>query len=270
MSSTTAGQPAPDAAAPPPASPWRTPRRQLLVVSGVTLVFEALCGHQLEFVKIIKQTTRRPYPQIVREIVREKGLAGFWDGFLPWGAVQAVSKGAVFGYAYATSRSVLRPLVQDGRMRQHTADTLSGGLAGGVQGFVLSPTLLLKTRVMTDPVFRTQMSLVQTSVRSCQVGARVIVTEGPLSLMKGAPTFACKRVADWGSRYLFTNAVEDALFRRGGAAHAPAKLPYSQQMTASLLGAPARKARAPAPAGRARGPRRRSTRPSAGARARAG
>ena len=36
-------------------------------------------------------------------------------------------------------------------------------VGGGFQGFVLSPTLLLKTRVMTDPVFRNQMSMIEVS-----------------------------------------------------------------------------------------------------------
>jgi len=214
---------------------WRTPTAQLLVVSGVSWVFEGCCGHQLEFVKIIKQTTKKPYPVILREIVAQKGVVGLWDGFFPWGSVQAISKGAVFGWANALVRKSLKPAVDSGSLSRSASDTIAGAGAGGVQGFVLSPTLLLKTRVMTDPIFRQKMGMLQTTIKSCEVGARVIAREGPMSLMKGAPTFAIKRVADWGSRYLFVNLVEDVAFRRGDT-DGSRKLAYSQQIAASLLG----------------------------------
>ncbi|KAJ1631696.1 mitochondrial carrier domain-containing protein [Pavlovales sp. CCMP2436] len=184
---------------------WRTPTAQLLVVSGVSWVFEGCCGHQLEFVKIIKQTTKKPYPVILREIVAQKGVVGLWDGFFPWGSVQAISKGAVFGWANALVRKSLKPAVDSGSLSRSASDTIAGAGAGGVQGF------------------------------SCEVGARVIAREGPMSLMKGAPTFAIKRVADWGSRYLFVNLVEDVAFRRGDT-DGSRKLAYSQQIAASLLG----------------------------------
>ena len=42
---------------------------------------------------------------------------------------------------------------------------VAGGLAGGFQGYVLSPLLLLKTRVMTDPVFRESMPALMTILK---------------------------------------------------------------------------------------------------------
>lgn len=148
------------------------------MVSGVTWVFEGCCGHQLEFIKIVRQTTRKPYPDIVRSIVQEKGIVGLWDGFVPWGTVQALAKGAVFGFANAFIRQALRPAVDAGFVSTSASDTLAGAGAGGVQGFVLSPTLLLKTRVMTDDVFRQRMGVVETTQKSFAVGYRVIRTEG--------------------------------------------------------------------------------------------
>jgi len=101
---------------------WRSPGRQLVVVSGVSWVFEGCVGHQLEFVKIIKQTTKKPYPQIVREIIAQKGVGGLWDGFFPWGTVQALSKGAVFGWANALMRRALSPLCAAGTISASTQD----------------------------------------------------------------------------------------------------------------------------------------------------
>jgi hypothetical protein len=61
---------------------------------------------------------------------------------------------AVFGGAHAFALGQLMPLVEEKKMSKMTAEVLAGGIGGGFQGFVLSPTLLLKTRVMTDPIFR--------------------------------------------------------------------------------------------------------------------
>jgi hypothetical protein len=63
---------------------------------------------------------------------------------------------AVFGGAHAFAANQLEPLVEEGRISHLVAEVMAGGIGGGFQGFVLSPTLLLKTRVMTDPIFRTK------------------------------------------------------------------------------------------------------------------
>ena len=88
---------------------------------------------------------------MVADITRDKGVAGLWDGFFPWGTVQALLKGAVFGVAHAVAIRHLAPLAATGLLSEEAAAVLSGGLGGALQGVVLSPLLLLKTRVMTDP-----------------------------------------------------------------------------------------------------------------------
>ncbi|KAJ8598333.1 hypothetical protein CTAYLR_002964 [Chrysophaeum taylorii] len=203
---------------------WRSAGGQLVVTSGVTVVFEACMGHQLEYIKIVRQTTLAPYWSIVCDIVRPRGIIGLWDGFVPWGVVQALTKGAVFGWAHNMLRRGLSGV--DG-VSANVKDTLAGAGAGGIQGLVLSPTLLLKTRVMTEPVAIT--SPWQAFWESFRIGFRVVRNEGVASLMKGAPTFAAKRVGDWGSRYAFTNAVEAEISKRK-------KLDYYDRIAASLVG----------------------------------
>lgn len=125
--------------------------KKLIVTALVTLVFEATMGHIFEFLKIVMQTAEKDmtYAKVVRSITAEKGIAGLWDGFCPWGIVQAVFKGAVFGLAHASALQTLVPLAEKGKIPMALALTLAGGIGGGFQGYVLSPTLLLKTRVMT-------------------------------------------------------------------------------------------------------------------------
>ena len=150
----------------------------------------------------------------------------------------------MFGAGHAVAKNQLQPLVEKKYISAATANILAGGIGGGFQGFVLSPTLLLKTRVMTDPVFREDLSLLkvrlcarcasraerarpsvdddddddaQTTQMSMTVGMRVIRNEGVLALMKGSGVFSLKRVGDWVTRYYFATATENLLFRRADA-----------------------------------------------------
>ena len=219
-------------AAPPPQQ--ESTLKKFLVSGGVAWVYEFGLGHFLEFIKIQKQTNpSKSYFELARGIVGEKGIVGVWDGFFPWGTVQAIAKGAVFGGAHTLALGYVRPFVDSGDVSNVVAETIAGGIGGGFQGLVLSPTLLLKTRVMTDPVFRTNMTMWETSKQSARVGLKVIQNEGLAALMKGSLTFSLKRVADWGTRFYFSVLVEDLVFRKGDAA---VVLTGQEKLAASLIG----------------------------------
>ncbi|GAB9476155.1 hypothetical protein Gpo141_00013225 [Globisporangium polare] len=210
------------------------PGLKLLIGAGVTFGYEMALGHYLEFVKILKQT--RPgesYAQLTREMVRSKGAIGIWDGFFPWGAVQAVAKGSVFSWGHAITRGGLQPFVEQKKVSKGTAEVIAGGIGGGFQGFALSPTLLLKTRVMTDPVFRLKMTPLETCKASMSVGMKVIRNEGAMALMKGSVVFSMKRVADWSTRFFFSVESENFLYKRENP---NAVLTTGEKVTASLLG----------------------------------
>ena len=207
--------------------------KKLLVTALVTLLYEGLIGHVLEFLKIAMQTADTTYAKVVSDITSEKGLVGLWDGFCPWGVIQALFKGAVFGLAHATASGFLLPLADQGKIPLPLALTLAGGIGGGFQGLVLSPTLLLKTRVMTNPVFREKMSLLRTTLLSFRIGADVVQSEGLLTLTKGANIFATKRVFDWATRFYFSDLFE-TLYSSQVKNGAP--LTVGERSAASLLG----------------------------------
>ena len=79
---------------------------------------------------------------------------------------------------------MIQPLVIQGKIPQLLGLTMVGGIAGAFQSYGLSPLLLLKTRVMTNPVFREQMTYWRTVYLSLVVGMDVIRKEGALALMK--------------------------------------------------------------------------------------
>ncbi|DBA00876.1 TPA: hypothetical protein N0F65_008519 [Lagenidium giganteum] len=210
------------------------PGVKLVIGAGVTLGYEFAMGHYLEFIKIMKQThPTESYAALTRQIVSKKGIVGIWDGFVPWGAVQGVAKGSVFAWGHAFTRQSLQPFVERGSISKGTAEVIAGGVGGGVQGFALSPTLLLKTRVMTDPVFRQEMTPKETCVKSMKIGMRVIQNEGVMALMKGSIVFSLKRVADWSTRFFFSVGVEEVVYKRDNPEY---KLTTGEKMTASLLG----------------------------------
>lgn len=209
--------------------------KRLIAAATVTVLYEGMIGHILEFLKIAMQTAPigTSYMSILKSITQEKGIAGAWDGFVPWGIVQSVCKGGVFGLAHAMAKTYLNPLVEKNLLPEQVAQTLAGGIAGGFQGFVLSPTLLLKTRVMTNPVFRENMSLLRTTLLSFKIGLEVAQKEGVLALMKGADIFAMKRVFDWSTRYYFKDVFSTLMLNLGAGANGALSTP--EKIVASLL-----------------------------------
>eukprot|EP01029_Cantina_marsupialis_P004409 TRINITY_DN1442_c1_g1_i1.p1 TRINITY_DN1442_c1_g1~~TRINITY_DN1442_c1_g1_i1.p1 ORF type:complete len:319 (+),score=92.04 TRINITY_DN1442_c1_g1_i1:56-958(+) len=177
-------------------------------ISGlVSWSFEfLLAGHFVEFLKVEKQATGLSYKQITRNITQHKGFVGIFDGFFPWGSIYSVMKGCMFGWGQAVGRNFF-----DGKVSDSTANVLSGGVGGFVQGITLSPTLLLKTRVMTDPRFRVSGGTLQTTIASCKIGTEICRTEGAATLMKGSMVFATKRLSDWTTRFLFVELIQNQL-----------------------------------------------------------
>jgi len=206
--------------------------KRLIVAALVTLLYEAAIGHLLEFLKIVFQTSPpgTTYQQVFKSITAEKGIAGIWDGFVPWGVIQSIGKGASFGFANAKAVQFLTPLLSSSNPK--LLATLAGGIGGGFQGYILSPTLLLKTRVMTNPIFREQMSFLQTTLLSLKIGFDVFKEEGPRALMKGSNVFALKRVFDWSTRYYFSEIFISLLLK---LFHSD-KLSVSQNAIADFLG----------------------------------
>ena len=174
----------------------------------MTIVFECSGGHFVEFLKIAKQTSTDSYFAIARKVTATKGLAGTLDGFFPWGAMQAVAKGSVFSFGQAWSMGLMHDWTS---VSKDTKTVMSGGAGGFIQGLAMSPLLLLKTRVMTDPVFRSSGGILATAAASFAVGGRIITQEGPQALFKGVGVFSLKRALDWTTRYLFVVWCENAL-----------------------------------------------------------
>ena len=163
-----------------------------------------------------------------RPAVRRKGeprtaggadLLGVPPGDLPWlrlltrcfcfaASFSRCTQGAVFGWGQAQALTILNTF---DFLSPQAATVLSGGCGGFVQGIIMSPCLLLKTRVMTDPRFRSTGGVLQTTIASGKLGREIVVKEGISVLTKGMGVFSFKRFCDWTTRYLFVELVADAI-----------------------------------------------------------
>ena len=217
-------------AAAAPTGRGESPLAKFLIGGGVTVAVETLLlGHFCEFLKIAKQTSSDSYWTITRNIVAKKGAAGIVDGFLPWGMLQALTKGAVFSWGQAISMNVLRGVPG---ISKDTATVLSGGIGGAVQGLCMSPVLLLKTRVMTDPAYRSSGGVLETAASSARLGGKVLAKEGMAGLFKGVGLFSLKRSLDWTTRYFFVVVAENSLKKSSGKQ----KLSGGEEALASFIG----------------------------------
>jgi len=237
------------------------PLAKLAIGGSITVMFEAFAfGHYMEFLKISKQCAKpgTTYNQITRQMIAHKGLSGILDGFLPWGALMSLLKGASFAWGHSLATNWLT--YAGDTMSEQQSDILAGGIGGLFQGVIMNPALLLKTRVMTDPRFRSIAApsaklttsggtaniapraqpsaltqLWQTARLSSTLGFNLVKTEGGLVLMKGVHVFAFKRFCDWTTRFAFVVGLEQLQKQRMGLS-SDAKLPLELRLVCGLGG----------------------------------
>ena len=137
------------------------PSTSLVVGSLCTIIYEFGFGTLLEIFKIQQQTTNLSILEIYDKLTSQKGLFGLWDGFFPWGFIMSASKGASFSFGRAWALKLLIFLfVSDLASNDaefeipKTLYILASPLGGIFQGIIMSPLLLLKTRVVTHDKFR--------------------------------------------------------------------------------------------------------------------
>ena len=182
-----------------------SPQLKFFVGAVCTIVFEFCCGHILEIFKIKRQTTDKSMNEIYHLLTDKKGLFGIWDGFIPWGFLMSLCKGASFSYGHQLAYNSLISLsIVTSYLSLKSIDIISSGLGGFFQGIVMSPLLLLKTRVITHDKFRNISGGVgATIIASFKIGYEIITEQGIMALTKGMRVFSFKRFCDWITRFLF-------------------------------------------------------------------
>lgn len=205
-------------------------------VTGCSVVLEMLAGGlAMENIKMEKQRSGLPYPEITRRVLRQ-GLAGVWAGFWPWGFALGMTKGSVLGGSRAYLLGFCRNSVG---MDKKTADLVSGFGAGAVQGVFMSPVLLARTRVNQSLTERAAAGKINTGFvaemrHSANILNSAIKAEGVGMLATGMPTMVFKRALDWGTRFIIINQYKALFARLNG--DPDGKLSAGQNLVASFLG----------------------------------
>lgn len=206
-------------------------------ITGAAVVLEMLSGGLfMENVKMEKQRTSQPYPEIMKRILSQ-GIKGFEAGFWPWGFVLGVTKGSVLG----GSRAFLFKFSEESLgLSREAADVVSGFGSGAVQGVFMSPILLARTRVNQSLVERAaaaggklQTGFFTEMKMSTLVLNQAIKDEGAGVIFKGMPAMVTKRAMDWGTRFVFIGMFEK-LFQSWKPAGQ--KLNETEKLAASFIG----------------------------------
>lgn len=118
-------------------------------------------------------------------------------------------KGASFAYGQQKSYGYMTTSVVMSSISTDSIYIISSGLGGLFQGIVMSPLLLLKTRVITHDKFRNITGGVSATIAaSFRIGWEIIRDQGPLALCKGMHVFAFKRFCDWITRFWFVELTK--------------------------------------------------------------
>mmetsp|Transcript_18576 Transcript_18576/g.22843 ORF Transcript_18576/g.22843 Transcript_18576/m.22843 type:complete len:303 (-) Transcript_18576:6-914(-) len=180
---------------------------KLIIGSLCTIIFEMFIGHILEIFKIQKQISGDSYKIIYKRLTKNKGIIGIWDGYFPWGFIMAMFKGASFTYGQVITYQLLSKYGSN-YMDDIYLYVISASLGGAIQGIVMSPLLLLKTRVITSPKFREiKGGVYETTIESFKIGYFIIKNDGIMGLTVGMTLFSFKRFCDWLTRFLFVELL---------------------------------------------------------------
>mmetsp|Transcript_1145 Transcript_1145/g.1599 ORF Transcript_1145/g.1599 Transcript_1145/m.1599 type:complete len:286 (+) Transcript_1145:107-964(+) len=179
----------------------------ILLSSTSTMVaggLEPLCfGKFTENLKMEKQRTGKPYPQIVR-MFASRGIPGIMAGAVPWGVLLGASKGLFFGLGKACGDAILPSNIQ-GKQRA----VAMGGFAGAFQGVGIAPFLLASTRV--NQAIAQGNSEATSLAYSFRILGNVIRTEGMQAITRGMGTNAFKRALDWVVRFYIRETLTEPI-----------------------------------------------------------
>ena len=129
----------------------------LILGAFCTIVYEFCIGHILETFKIQQQTSDTTDLFVIYKKLTsnpQKGIFGIWDGFLPWGLLMASFKGATITGGIYFARNYIFLQLFDPDKNDLLISCCSSSIGGFIQGLIMGPLLLLKTKVITNEKFR--------------------------------------------------------------------------------------------------------------------
>ncbi|TPX64665.1 hypothetical protein SpCBS45565_g05718 [Spizellomyces sp. 'palustris'] len=201
-----------------------------LLLGGAIQTFEvSTLGQPFEVVKTHMAANRSDsLVTAVKKTYQRGGIAGFYQGLIPWAWIEASTKGAILLFAASEIEYHARTKLG---LSGPSAGVLSGMGGGVAQAYT---TMGFCTFMKTVEVTRHKNP--GTAVSTWKVAGDIIKAEGIRGLNKGVSAVALRQMTNWGSRIGIARVTESGIryLRPEGEKANP--LTVSERLFASVVG----------------------------------
>ncbi|KAI8619610.1 mitochondrial carrier domain-containing protein [Chytriomyces sp. MP71] len=227
----------------------------ILIGAGLNIFEITTLGQPFEVIKTQMAANRgQSMAQSIATVWSRGGVLGFYQGLIPWGWIEAATKGGVLMFAVSEIEYRLRAVGASGPVAG-----IIGGMGGGIcqayttMGFCTFMKTVEVTRHKVRFGFRPYQSSAWRGVRNLivhsspfsqgegankstiQVAREIFAKEGIKGINKGVNAVALRQMTNWGSRFGLSRIAEDVI-RGKGEANKKRKLSDWEKIAASSIG----------------------------------
>lgn len=202
-----------------------------IAVGAIMNMFEVTTlGQPLEVLKTQMAANRsQTMAQAIKSVWARGGVAGYYQGLIPWAWIEASTKGGVLLFTASEIESATTALGVN-----PAAAGLLGGMAGGiVQAYA---TVGFCTCMKTAEITRHKQAATGVKPPSTwAVFADIYRREGIRGINKGVNAVAVRQCTNWGSRMGFARLAESSIRKHQGKSDSD-KLSALEKIAASTIG----------------------------------
>lgn len=203
----------------------------ILLGAGLNMSEVTTLGQPLEVVKTTMAANRNLSIVGATKLVWSRGgIAGFYQGLIPWAWIEASTKGAVLLFVSAEAEYHVKKLGAS-----NFVSGMSGGIAGGLAQAYL--TMGFCTCMKTVEITRHKQAAAPGVVpqTSFQVFKDIYKKEGIRGINKGVNAVAIRQMTNWGSRFGFSRLAEEGIRKLTGKGQ-DQKLSAVEKIASSVVG----------------------------------
>lgn len=202
----------------------------ILLGAGLNLAEATTLGQPLEVVKTTMAANRSfSLLQAAKHVWSRGGVAGFYQGLIPWAWIEASTKGAVLLFVSAEAEY---------RYKVLGASNFLAGMGGGITGGLAQSYLTMGFTTCLKTVEITRSKQAGAGVpqqTSLQVFREIFQKEGIRGINKGVNAVAIRQMTNWGSRFGFSRLAEDLIRNLRGKSESQPLTPL-EKVLGSVIG----------------------------------
>lgn len=167
--------------------------------------------------------------QTIAKTWQRGGLAGFYQGLIPWAWIEAATKGGILLFSASEIEYRVRTVLNV----SPTYSSILGGMGGGIcQAYA---TMGFCTFMKTVEITREKATTEAAKKSSIQIAKEIYAREGIAGINKGVNAVAFRQCTNWGSRFGLSRVAENGI-RKVMDVPDDQKLSVSQRAIASIMG----------------------------------